>query len=227
MSNYVLDKAYRAAEAGGIPAARVVVRGAGNDDCALPAAANAAGVLGITTHGQTRENRFIGVRRLGIALATAAGPINRGALVCAGDSEGRVAQANPPRFEAGSAAANNGLVIEWIDRGSFSAASCIDIVDAGEATAFAWQFTAGKLVLKPQWSAEITMSSAEFKAAIEADPLLRKILRATHMAGSNGTGTVAPETLSVLNLNETLNPIGIAEQAAVQAGDLIDVFLTP
>jgi hypothetical protein len=227
MANYVLDKAYRVSETDGIEAGRVVVRGPESDECALPTKANAGNVLGITTHNQPRQNRYIGVRRMGIATTVAAGAIERGEPVCIADTEGRIAQIAFPRFELGATEEHNALDLEWKDLTSFSLTTNVAVVDAGSAVSFSWSFQNSTLTLTPTNNgADITMTAAELKTALEADATLSRILKVSHQGTSNGSGVVAAEVVTLANVGTWQNPIGIAEQPATQAGDLIDVMLT-
>ena len=52
--------------------------------------ANAGGLLGLTTHGQSRPGGSVAGRKAGIARARAAGPIALGAPVQVADDQGRV-----------------------------------------------------------------------------------------------------------------------------------------
>lgn len=227
MSNYVLDKAYRVEAAEGVTAGRAVVRGTAANACNLPLESNAAGCLGITTHGQPRADRFVGVRRIGIASAIAAGPIAAGAQVCIADIDGRVAERAFPQFQIGSIGSNNALTFEWLQHELFSASMYLTIIQPADAESFDWLFQGGDLRITPTADGGgITMTAAQLKAAIEADALLSRLLRVTHTGASNGTGIVASASLTATNLAATMNPIGIAETAAGQADDLVDVFLT-
>lgn len=227
MSNYVLDKAYRVSAENGIEAGRAVVRGADPEECTLPAAANAAAVLGISTHGQPRNGRYIGIRRIGITRAVAAGPIAAGERVCVADAQGRVKRLELPLFTTGSAGANNALRLEWTDRASFSANMEIELEAPAEEGPFDWRFEDHKLVLTLAKDGDnITTTAAALIAAIGSDGVLSRLLRVTHGSGSNGTGLLGAATARVVNLPATMNPIGIAEDSAATEGDLVDVFLT-
>lgn len=227
MSNYVLDKAYRVSAENGIEAGRAVVRGANPEECVLPAAANAANVLGISTHGQPRNGRYIGIRRIGITRAVAAGAIDAGDRVCVADAQGRVKRLELPLFTTGSVGANNALRIEWIDRHSFAANLEIELEEPAEEGPFDWRLEDHKLVLTLAKDGDnITTTAATLIAAIAGDGLLSSLLRVTHGLGSNGTGILAAATARAVNLSATMNPIGIAEDSATAEGDLVDVFLT-
>ena len=228
MANYVLDKAYKVPAEAGIGSALAVVAGEGEADCRLPDAANAEGVIGITTHAQPRAGRYIGVRRLGVASVYTAGPIARGARVCVGDAQGRVAACALPRFDMGSVPGNNALVVEWKDRASFNPAVLIEVHDPGQAGALGWTWQPGKLRITAAHDGDdITTTAAQLKTLIEETPALAAVLAVSHGGASNGSGLVATDTFIVANLPATRNPIGIAEEDALEEGDLIDVLLIP
>ena len=94
MPVHVLDKAYTIATANGVAANRVVVAGPTAGQCALPAAENASGLLGVTVHSQPNSGRAVTVRKIGIAEVAAAGPIALGAPVIAAGSSGKVKAAS-------------------------------------------------------------------------------------------------------------------------------------
>lgn len=90
MASYILDKAYAIEAADGVGAYRVVVQGSGPGKAALPAAANAGAILGVTVHGQTLQGANVAVRKAGIARVVAAGPIALGAPVNVAGTTGKV-----------------------------------------------------------------------------------------------------------------------------------------
>jgi hypothetical protein len=90
MPIYLMDKSYRVTNSGGVPANRVVVQGASAGECAMPGAANAPGILGVTVHSQTSNGRMVSVRKAGIAEVTAAGPIPAGSPVNIHGTTGKV-----------------------------------------------------------------------------------------------------------------------------------------
>ncbi|MCX8036171.1 MAG: DUF2190 family protein [Candidatus Sumerlaeia bacterium] len=90
MSHYILDKAYAVTDTGGVPAYRVVVCGTNAGECALPGAANAAKILGVTVHGQSLKGQNVAVRKAGIARVTAAGAIALGAPVNIAGTTGKI-----------------------------------------------------------------------------------------------------------------------------------------
>lgn len=90
MSHYILDKAYKIADATGVSAARVVVQGTNAGECKLPAAANAGAILGATVHSQSLQNQNVAVRKAGIARMTAAAAISLGDAVAIADTDGKV-----------------------------------------------------------------------------------------------------------------------------------------
>lgn len=229
MSNYVLDKSYRVAPESGIGAGLVVVRGADDGECDLPAGAHAGAVLGITTHAQTRLGRYIGVRRLGIASAVAAGAIARGARVAVADSQGRVVEAANPVFTGGSTGANNAIRIEWLHRETFCAALTIDLDASASDQSFDWSFTNGSLriLLATDAGGAVAQTAAQLIAAVAGDETLSKLISVTNTGGSTGAGDAPSGVLVAANITQLANIIGIAEEAATQEGDLIDILLTP
>lgn len=228
MSHYVLDKAYRVAEANGIEGARVVVRGAAIDDCQLPADASAGGVLGVTVHRQPREGRFVAVRRLGIATATAAGPIPNGAAVALADNEGRVREAPLPRFHTGSLLNENALEWRWKRRDIATAGLSIEIVDGGQAGDFAWSLAGAILRITPPNDGNgIVVTAAQLVSLVEADSTLAALVDVAIAPGNSGSMTVSPQTASIANLDEMGREIGVAETPATADGDLLDVLLLP
>lgn len=90
MSHYILDKAYKVTDASGVEAARVVVQGTNAGECALPGAANAGAILGVTTHAQSLQNQNVSVRKAGIARVEAAGAIPVGSAVNISGTSGKV-----------------------------------------------------------------------------------------------------------------------------------------
>ena len=90
MPHYILDKAYKVTESDGVAAHRVVVQGTNAGECALPAAANAGAILGITVHAQSVENHNVAVRKAGIARVVAGGAVAVGDPVNVSDATGKV-----------------------------------------------------------------------------------------------------------------------------------------
>lgn len=93
MPIYLLDKAYRVTNAGGVEACRVVTIGPNSGECMLPLAPNWPGILGVTVHGQPASGRSVGVRKNGVAEVVAAGPIRYGEPVIIADTKGKVCAA--------------------------------------------------------------------------------------------------------------------------------------
>jgi len=89
MAIYVMDKSYRISNIGGASSAKVVVAGDAGY-CALPSAANAGKILGVTVTSQTEAGRALSVRKAGTAEVTAAGVIEVGDPVNIADNTGRV-----------------------------------------------------------------------------------------------------------------------------------------
>lgn len=90
MANYILDKAYEVSDTDGVAAYRVVVQGTNAGECALPGAANAPKILGVTTHAQTLKGQNVAVRKAGIARVVAAGAVALGVPVNVAGTTGKV-----------------------------------------------------------------------------------------------------------------------------------------
>ena len=94
MASYILDKAYEVTDTGGVPAYRVVVQGTNAGQCALPGAANAPKILGVTVHAQTLKGQNVAVRKAGIARIVAAGAVALGVPVNVAGTTGKVKAIN-------------------------------------------------------------------------------------------------------------------------------------
>lgn len=90
MPSYILDKAYKVTDANGVDANLVVVQGTNAGECALPGAANAGAILGVTMHSQSLQNKNVSVRKAGIASVVAAGAISVGVPVNIAGTSGKV-----------------------------------------------------------------------------------------------------------------------------------------
>ena len=90
MSNYILDKAYAIEDGAGVGAYKVVVQGTQAGTAKMPAAANAAAILGVTVHSQSLQGANVAVRKAGIARVIAAGAIALGAPVNVAGAPGKV-----------------------------------------------------------------------------------------------------------------------------------------
>lgn len=227
MGNYVLDKAYRITEGEGIAAGIVAAPAEGEETCRVASPEDPA-VLGITTYSQPREGRFVAVRRLGIGAVIAAGAIGRGEAVRVANDQGHVSAIPRPIYTTGSVGSGNALVFSFLDRGLFHAGLSITLHDPGEEAPFSWEWDAGglRLVLESD-SGGVTQTAAALITAVEGDALLSRLIDAGNAQGSLGNGIVAPAVLHAENLGELTHPIGVAEGAATQAGDFVNVLLTP
>jgi len=94
MANYILDKAYEVTDTNGVPAHRVVVQGTNAGECALPGAANAPKILGVTVHAQSLKGQNVAVRKAGIARVEAAGTMALGVPVNIAGTTGKVKAIN-------------------------------------------------------------------------------------------------------------------------------------
>ncbi len=90
MPSYILDKAYKVTDANGVDANLVVVQGTNAGECALPGAANAGAILGVTVHSQSLQNKNVSIRKAGIASVVAAGAISVGVPVNVAGTSGKV-----------------------------------------------------------------------------------------------------------------------------------------
>jgi hypothetical protein len=90
MPHYILDKPYKTTAAEGIGASLVVVHGALTGECALPLVENAGSILGVTVDPQHQQNQRVSIRKAGIALVVAAGPIGHGDPVNVAGNSGKV-----------------------------------------------------------------------------------------------------------------------------------------
>lgn len=89
MPVYLLDKAYKVTDSAGVDAYRVVVQGTNDAECALPSAANAGSILGVTTHSAD-DDHSVSVRKAGIASVMAGGVIAVGTAVNIHGTTGKV-----------------------------------------------------------------------------------------------------------------------------------------
>jgi hypothetical protein len=228
MSNQVLDRAFRVEEADGVARYRAVVFGTTDGGCRYPAAANAAGVLGITTHAQTRENRSVAVRRIGIALAEAAGAIAKGARIIVADATGRIAEASRARLETGSAGANNGVVFTAREYGAAGNLSSVELVATGTSQSLAVSVSgnAVSVQLATDGGGSATTTAAELIAAVNAHAAAGLLVEAAHLSGSDGSGVPAGVSATNLSGGEAgVNAFAEAQEAATAAGDVIEVLL--
>lgn len=229
MSQYVLDRACRVEESAGVARYRAVVFGADADGCQYPDAANADGVVGITTHAQSREGKSVTVRRLGIAVCEAAAAIAVGDRVVVADNQGRVKRATHANVSTGSAGSNNGIVWTHRQPGPGGNVVGVQIQNAGasQALSVALADNTVRITAATNGGGAITSTAQQIIDAVNADAVASRILRASHLAGSNGTGVAAAVAATPLRGGEAgLNTIGIAQTAAANAGELVDVMLS-
>ena len=223
------DQTFAVAAGTSIAAGRAVVRTNANNACALPAGANAAGFLGITVGPNTRAGAAVAVRRSGVARATAADAIPRGARVCIADNQGRIAAATNPTYTLGAGTLNSTIVLEWIHPASWSLNTRVRLHNGGNNQTFGWSLDAGELRIHVVTAADgaITSTPGSLTAAIAADPVLSTILRPSLPPGGNGSAVVVATVATPTAVVTSLNAIGIAENEANSAGEIIDVFINP
>lgn len=88
----LIDVVYIVEQPGGVSRYRAVVRTQKDNGCAYPQGPGVR-VLGIATHAQSREQRAVTVRRLGIAMCELAAPVARDESVVVADAQGRLGPA--------------------------------------------------------------------------------------------------------------------------------------
>ncbi|MBX3730143.1 MAG: hypothetical protein KF858_13245 [Candidatus Sumerlaeia bacterium] len=226
MSNYVLDRAYRVEEVHGVGRYRVVTAGTQSDGCRYPSGPNAGPVLGVTMHAQTREARAVAVRRLGIAPCEAAGEIERGERVCVADDEGRVKAVVLPSGLLGQEGHNGSVLYEVLAPREAPVLRVTHTV-SGSSTPLAVSLVAGELRVRVGTDSEgdPVTTAAQLAAHLNASEPLNRVVRAT--AGGTGASVIGDDTVEIGGWEAAANAIGIAQQHATTAGDIIDVFLTP
>ncbi len=230
MANYVLDRAYRVEETNGIERYRVVTFGARTDGCQYPSGENAGGVLGVSTHAQTREGKSLTVRRLGIALCETAGAVNVGDLVCVADNTGKIKPGGFASVVSDTGTANKKILWTIKQPGLAGNAFQVKFNNPGPSQALSAQMSglSIQIYLETNGSAVVQSTAQEVIDLINADLVISRFVTASLPSGSDGTGVVtAPQTLIMSGGEESSNIIGIAQQAASGAGETIDVLLTP
>jgi hypothetical protein len=121
----LLDVTYTIDDAAGVGQNIAVVQGAAYGTCKKPAAANAAGFLGITKTKQSVQNKGVSVAKLGIVPAIAAGAITRGDRLNIADNTGKVQSCEAT---VAAALAGAATVINVIGQAENSVANAGDIV---------------------------------------------------------------------------------------------------
>jgi len=228
MPVHVLDTTFDVSEADGVSSHRVVVRGAQPWQCAYPDAAHADGALGVTL--DEADYQFpVPVRRLGKALVEASEAIAAGSRVVVSGTDGRINAASRPTAPTGTVGSNN--AIRWTAR-EYSAAGnaiVIDIVVSGNSTAFSISVSGTTITINSATNAggAATSTAAEVIAAINAHATAKLLVTAANESTSTGAAAVADQTAMLAGGGNSLNILGIAEEAARAPGDLIDVLLTP
>lgn len=92
-ATYVLDKTYKATDAGGIGKYRAVVPAANDGECKLPTGANQLS-YGLTQEAASAAGRNVTVRKYGISRAYASGTINKGDYVEVAGASGALRRAD-------------------------------------------------------------------------------------------------------------------------------------
>lgn len=89
-ASYVLDRSFTIDDGAGVGQFIAVVVGSEDGGCKKPAAANDKQCLGITQESQSRQNKGVSVRMLGVSQAIAAGGISNGDWVNIADNTGKL-----------------------------------------------------------------------------------------------------------------------------------------
>lgn len=228
MSSSLLDLAYLVDEPEGVARYRAVVAGARDNACQYPDATRAGHVLGVTTHAQSRQNRSVTVRRLGIAQCELAGAVARGQRVAVADDVGRLGAVETPSVTTGLVGSNNALT--WTLKRPFAGAlaAAVRLVVAGNNTPLSMVMNATHLQVNvaTNGSGVPTSTAAQVLAAVQADPAASAFFDVAHASTSTGAGVVAAVNADLPITLYGLHAIGIAESGGV-AGDVIPVLLTP
>ncbi|MCB2154884.1 DUF2190 family protein [bacterium] len=229
MSNYVLDRGFNVEEANGIAAHRVVVIGDVWGGCKYPVADNAGGVLGITTHAQTRQNKSVGVRMIGIAPCEASGAIPAGSPVAVFGSEGKIKKASGATMTLGSVGSDNAVQFAFRTPGMVGNSFQIRLVEGsvGSELAAAISGTSVDVTLASDGGGTILTTAAALIEFFNAHADLSRFIVASSVTGSAGTGLMAIDDEGVFaDGQEGVNVLGTALQTAAADGDIVDVLLT-
>jgi hypothetical protein len=227
MASYVLDKAYRITDSGGVNANLAVVQGTTPGECRLPSAANEGSILGATVHSASQE-QGVAVRKLGIASLTAAASIAAGDAVCIADNQGRIKSAAKAKADTGVEGNNNAITWTAKKCGSSGNSVIIDIVVSGNNTPLSIDVTGNTVTINSatDGGGSATTTAAQAIAAVAADANAPVLLSGANKGTSSGAGVVADETATLSGGELGDNAFGIAEESASASGDIIDVFLT-
>lgn len=228
MSSSLLDIAYIVEEPTGIARYRAVVTGAKDNGCQYPEVANAGGVVGVTTHAQSRQSRSITVRRLGIAQCELASAVARGQRVSVADDAGRAGATPLPTVTTGLVGSNNALA--WTLKRPFAGtlATAVRLVVAGANTPLSVVMNATHLQINvaTNGSSAATSTAAQVLAAVQNSAAASTYFDVAHASTSTGAGVVAAANADLPITLHALSAFGIAEVAGI-AGDVIPVLLTP
>ncbi len=228
MTMSVLDKAFKITSAGGAGANRIVVLGAAEGECVLPAGANALGVLGATTHSAA-QHHHVSVRRLGVASAIAADAIALGSPICVADNTGRIKAAAKASAVSGVVGSNNAIRWTALRPGIVGNNIIVDIVVSGNNTPFSISVSGNIITINAatDGSGNAVTTAAQARAAISEHTVASKIISSANEGASDGSGIIADETAALSGGEHGEGVFGFAEQAASAAGDIINIFLTP
>ncbi|MBN1899816.1 hypothetical protein JW926_00655 [Candidatus Sumerlaeota bacterium] len=227
MASYVLDKAYRVTDSGGVIANRAVVQGVQPGECKLPTAANEGAILGATVHGASQD-QSVAVRKLGIASLTAAGAVSAGDAVCIADNQGRIKAAAKAKAETGVEGNNNAITWTAKKCGGSGNALIVDIVVSGNNTPLSIAVAGNTITINSATDGGgiATTTAAQAIAAIAAHANASVLISGANKGTSSGAGVLADETASFSGGELGDNAFGFAEESASASGDIIDVFLS-
>jgi hypothetical protein len=227
MASYVLDKAYRVTDSGGVNANRVVVQGTNPGECKLPSAANEGCILGATVHSALQD-QSVAVRKLGIASLTAAAAVSAGDAVCAADNQGRIKSAAKAKADTGVEGNNNAITWTAKKCGNSGNAIIVDIVVSGNSVPLSIDVAGNTVTINSATNGggSATTTAAQAIAAVAADANASVLVSGANKGTSNGSGVVADETAALSGGELGDNAFGYAEESATASGDIIDVFLS-
>ncbi len=229
MSQYLLDQAFKVKEPDGVKAHRIVVRGASEGDCQYPEISNQGGVIGVTTHKQNRYGRLVAVRRLGIAIVEATGPVSLGDSICVADDQGRAKARQMPFVVLGDEIDNNAFRLTWKQNPGDIMIFEVLVSQSGNTQPFRHSIADGKLTLLPATNGggDIISTASDLLTYISEHAVLSQFFHVALEGDSNGSGVLDDGAAIPEEITGSLNPIGVAESKALAEGDLIRVFLTP
>lgn len=223
MSQPVLDQAFRVSEANGVARYRAVTSGSEKGTCQYPDAGST--ILGVTTHAQSRTDKSVGVRRLGIILCEASEAIPTGSPVIA-NSDGTIKPAPFASGSIGSSGSNNLIAftskVPGILGNSLTVAFALGV--DGESNTSSISGNTITITAENDGGSNIT-SAADMIMFINEHEVLSTLIVAENGAGSNGSGLVSIDNAALSGGEASISAFATAQEAATQAGDLIEIFI--